>query len=191
MTRRTVYPIVGAVPEELGNMLRILRPAFLQLRMKGASDEDVVAAALSMRESIRRSGAGTRLVMNDRPDIAVRCGVSVVHVGDEDMPPSQVRRRYPDLAVGWSAHTLDDIERANSFDLIYVAFGPVFPSATKVTGRAPVLALVPEALRLSRHPLVFIGGIAPDNIEQLPFRHDTQAAVIGALQDFMEQYRHD
>jgi len=190
VTRRSVYPIIGAVPEDPEDILNVLRPSLLQLRMKGAIDEDVVAVALSIRESIRRSGAGTRLVVNDRPDIAARCGAPVVHVGDEDMSPSQVRRRYPDLAIGWSAHTLDDIERANSFDLLYVAFGPVFPSATKVTGRAPVLALAPEALRLSRHPLVFIGGIAPANIEQLPFRHDTQAAVIGALQDFVEWYRH-
>lgn len=190
MTRRPVYPILGGVPEDPDDILQILRPSFLQLRMKEATDEDVVSAAISLRDLIGRSGIGTRLVVNDRPDIAARCGAPVVHVGDEDMPPPQVRHRYPDLAVGWSAHTLDDIERANGYDLIYVAFGPVFPSGTKVTGRASVLALASEALRLSCHPVVFIGGITPGNIEQLPFRHDTQAAVIGAVPDFVERYRH-
>lgn len=190
MTRRSIYPIIGAVPERPDDLLCVLRPSFLQLRMKEATDDAVATAAILLRDLIGRSGIGTRLVLNDRPDIAARCGASVVHVGDEDMSPTQVRRRYPDLAVGWSAHTLDDIERANSFDLLYIAFGPVFPSGTKITGRPPVLALAQEALLLSRHPVVFIGGITPGNIERLPFRHDTQAAVIGAIPDFVEQYRH-
>jgi len=187
-----LYPIFGLAPDRRLDVsfaeraLDVLRPSFAQIRQKEGSDEDVVANTLLLRDLVARLYLGTRLVVNDRPDLAARCGVSVVHVGDTDMDPREVRRRYPDLRVGFSTHTLDDIERANGWDLAYIGFGPVFPSLTKQTGRPTVFAQCAEALRLSRHPVVFIGGITPERIGELPDSDRAQAAVIGALGDFLK-----
>ena len=188
-----VYPIIDLAgdlqPDAvfLDRVLRALRPAFLQLRMKEGSDAAFVGSALLIRDRIRALGAGTRLVINDRADIAVRCGAPIVHVGEIDMSPGAVRRRYPDLRIGFSTHSLEDIEKANGLDLAYIGFGPVFDTATKRTGRPTVLSLAAEALRLSRHPVVFIGGITPDNIGLLPGSERAQAAVIGALPEFVNR----
>ena len=187
----TVYPIIdlaGDRPADtvfVDSVLRVLRPRYIQLRMKEGSDAAVVANALLIRDRIRRAFMGTQLVINDRPDIAVRCGAPVVHVGDTDMTPDAVRRRYPDLRIGLSTHSLEDIETANRYDLAYIGFGPVFETLTKRTGRPTVFALAAEALRISRHPVVLIGGITPGNIDTLPQTDRAQAAVIGALSDLI------
>jgi thiamine-phosphate pyrophosphorylase len=186
-----VYPIIDLAGDRrpdaafLDRVIRVLRPSFLQLRMKEGSDAAIVSNVLFIRDRIRALGAGTRLVVNDRPDIAARCGAPLIHVGDTDMPPDAVRRRYPDLRVGLSTHSLEDIEKANGQELAYIGFGPVFDTATKRTGRPTVLSLAVEALRLSRHPVVFIGGITPDNIGLLPASELAQAAVIGAIAEFV------
>ncbi|HOW51701.1 MAG TPA: thiamine phosphate synthase [bacterium] len=197
MKMLAIYPIIDLAGDRsadaafVDRVLRILRPDFLQLRMKEGSDAAIVANALLIRDRIRFLNAGTRLVINDRPDIAVRCGAPVVHVGDTDISPVEVRRRYPDLQIGLSTHSLDDIVLANRYDLAYIGFGPVFKTATKPTSRPTVFALAAEALSLSRHPVVFIGGITPDTIGDLPIREKAQAALIGSLADLLDRRAHD
>jgi len=190
-----LYPILDLVRGErvdisfIERILSVLGPAFIQIRQKEGSDEDIIANTLAVLAAVERRSAGTRVVVNDRPDIAARCGAPVVHVGDTDMHPLAVRRRYPDLLVGYSTHSLADIEEANTWDLAYIGFGPVFPSHTKQTKRPTVLAQCAEAVRLSRHPIVFIGGITPENIGLLPDSERTQAAVISALGEFLNLKR--
>lgn len=187
-----LYPLIDVAGDRrvdeafVDRVLRLLRPGYLQLRMKEGGAEAMAANALTLRDLIRSGGHGTRLVINDRPDIAARCGAPLVHMGDSDDDTAAVKRRYPELQVGWSTHSLEDIERANGLELAYIGFGPVFETATKRTGRPVVLPLAAEAISRSRHPVVFIGGITPDNIGLLPCSNGAQAAVIGALGAFLE-----
>lgn len=192
-----LYPIIDVTGDRpvddvlVDRVFRLLRPGYLQMRMKEGSDAAMAANAVAIRDRIRSGGLGTRLVINDRPDIAARCGASLVHLGDADDDPAAVKRRYPDLRVGWSTHSLEDIEKANALDLAYIGFGPVFETATKRMERPTVLDLAAEALRISRHPVVFIGGITPANIALLPASDRAQAAVIGALDAFIEGMAHE
>ncbi len=186
-----LYPILDLAPGErvdplfVKEILRTITPRVIQVRQKGACGEDLTANILVVRDSVRQLGYSTKVVVNDRPDIAARCGVFMVHVGDEDMSPPEVRRRYPDLRVGFSTHSLKEIEQANQWDLAYVGFGPVFTTATKRSPRPPVFDLCAEALVRSRHPVVFIGGITPERLALLPRSDKAQAAVISALRDFL------
>ncbi len=186
-----LYPIIDLSPEEqvdplfVEEVVRLIRPSFIQVRQKGASTEAIATNVLTVRDIVRRVNAPTQVVVNDRPDVAARCAVPFVHVGDEDMSPPEIRRRYPDLQIGFSTHSLDDIERANGWDLAYIGFGPVFPTATKRSGRQPVLDLCAEAVARSRHPVVFIGGITPERAALLPRSDRTYAAVISSLRDFL------
>ena len=109
------------------------------------------------------------MIVNDRVDLALLSAASGVHVGQEDLPPSVVRTLLgPDAVVGYSTHTVDQIERAAGEPVSYIAIGPVFGTRTKDTGYSAVgLDLVTEAVkRASGRPVVAIGGItlatAPD-----------------------------
>ena len=105
--------------------------------------------------------------MNDRPDIAVlvrrgRCARRANRsgrcrsAGDRDAPDAPQQSCW----VGVSTHTLEQVDIAERTSADYVAFGPVFPTATKEQPDPVVgLALLTEARARTTKPLVAIGGI--------------------------------
>jgi thiamine-phosphate pyrophosphorylase len=112
---------------------------------------------------------GVRLVVNDRPDIAVLAGAYGVHVGQQDLSPEQARAVCGnDSCVGVSTHTLEQVREAEASSADYVAVGPIFPTVTK-SQPDPVVGIefIREARRLTRKPLVAIGGMSLDHAEEV------------------------
>jgi len=160
----------------------LARPPLLQLRAKHASTRDTLELLRALRPLC--SQFGTRLIANDRPDLAVLAGCDGVHIGQEDLPLPLVRLLAPGLLVGVSTHTLEQLAGALAEKPDYVAFGPVFGTASKEHADPSVgLALLAQAHEIARSagiPLVAIGGI---NLERAPqvAEHSDLAAVIAAL----------
>ena len=131
----------------------------LQLRMKHARRGDVLNVARAVR---RVTEAGdTLFIVNDDPEIACEARADGVHVGQDDMPPSEIRRRYPELKyVGLSTHSPAQVVAANGEPVDYIGVGPVYATPTKDIPD-PVLGLetMSEMIALSAHPAVAIGGI--------------------------------
>ena len=127
---------------------------------------------------------GVRVIVNDRADLARLSGASGVHVGQDDLPPRAVRELLGrDAIVGFSTHTVGQIDAAVSEPITYVAVGPVFGTATKDTGYAAVgLSLVGEAVRRAKGlPVVAIGGITLETAPAVRAAGATSVAVIGDL----------
>lgn len=137
------------------------RPAVVQVRAKRARPRDVLTWLRALRPLTKERGV--LLFANDRPDLAVLSQADGVHVGQDDLGVDEVRRFAPSLRVGVSTHGERQLESALARRPDYVAFGPVFATASKerpdsVVGvdgltRASVLA------RAAVIPLVAIGGI--------------------------------
>jgi thiamine-phosphate pyrophosphorylase len=107
-----------------------------------------------------------------------------VHVGQEDLAPGAVRRLLGDGAiVGFSTHTVAQIEAAVREPISYLAVGPVFGTRTKDTGYEAVgLTLVREATRRAGTlPVVAIGGITLENASSVVDAGAAAIAVIGDL----------
>jgi thiamine-phosphate diphosphorylase len=124
------------------------------------------------------------VIVNDRADLAVAANAAGVHVGQEDLAPAQVRRLVgPRGIVGFSTHTVPQIEAAIREPISYLAVGPVFGTTTKDTGYSAVgLELVSAAARLSSGiPVVAIGGITIDTAASVLQAGATSVAVIGDL----------
>jgi thiamine-phosphate pyrophosphorylase len=172
----------GLDPVAFAGAVLTARPAALQLRAKGTAPEEVERLLRALGPLCE--AAGVPLVVNDRPDLALRTGCTFVHVGQTDAPIDEVRRSAPSLAVGVSTHTLAELDQALRARPAYVAFGPVFATSSKLDAR-PVVGM--ERLR-SAHartlasgvPLVAIGGITGERAAQLVGIADA-VAVIGAL----------
>ena len=99
--------------------------------------------------------------MNDRFDLALLAGADGVHLGQDDLAPellpAEARAR---LLVGLSTHTLEQARASRARPIDYVAFGPIFGTASKTSEYAPRgLALLREVASLVERPLVAIGGI--------------------------------
>ncbi len=126
----------------------------------------------------------SRLVVNDRADVARLAGAAGVHLGQDDLPPAAARELLgPESLIGWSTHRPEQVERGDSLPVDYLAFGPVFPTATKKDARPVVgCAGLREVRRLTRKPLVAIGGITPANAaEAIAAGADCVAVISGWL----------
>jgi thiamine-phosphate pyrophosphorylase len=172
----------GLSPLSFAQAVLRARPAALQLRAKQSPPRETLAMLRELAPMCRR--AGVILVANDRPDLAVLAGCDRVHVGQTDMPIDRVRRIAPGLGVGVSTHTLEQLEAALVARPAYVAFGPVFATASKKDSDPVVgVAAVREAHRRAAQagvPLVAIGGITRERGRDLVDWVDA-LAVIGDL----------
>jgi thiamine-phosphate pyrophosphorylase len=123
------------------------------------------------------------VIVNDRVDLTRMAGAAGVHLGQEDLPPDAARRLLgPGAVIGYSTHTIDQIEQAAEA-VSYVAVGPVFGTRTKDTGYDAVgVALVREAVRRAGgRPVVAIGGITLDTAAAVWAAGATSVAVISDL----------
>jgi thiamine-phosphate pyrophosphorylase len=131
----------------------------IQYRNKTASSRQFFEISRQLSSAL--TPRGVRLIVNDRADIALLAGAGGVHVGQEDLSVADARTICgADRWVGVSTHTLEQVAAADSTSADYVAFGPIFPTATK-KNPDPVVGteLLRQARRMTRKPLVAIGGI--------------------------------
>jgi thiamine-phosphate pyrophosphorylase len=138
-----------------------------QLRLKDVGD-DVVGAAVGALKPVLAE-RGVPLILNDRPDLAARLGCDGVHVGQDDAPCAEARRRVgPDRIVGVTCHDSRHLAmEASEAGADYVAFGAFFPTATKdakTRADPEILEIWQEAMLT---PCVAIGGITPSNCRAL------------------------
>jgi thiamine-phosphate pyrophosphorylase len=157
------------------------RPAALQLRAKSAGARDTLELLRAMRA--RATPLGVALFANDRPDLALLAGCGV-HLGQEDLALSDVRRLAPQLEIGVSTHGLGQLDQALRERPAYVALGPIFQTASK-RNPDPVVGLdqLAEASRRCRVvgvPLVAIGGLSLERAPSVA-THADLGAVISAL----------
>jgi thiamine-phosphate pyrophosphorylase len=158
------------------------RPVVLQLRAKSAGARETLERLRALKPLCAR--AKVPLFANDRPDLAVLAGCDGVHVGQEDLPVSEVRRFARSLRIGVSTHDLGQLETALSDKPDYVAYGPVFPTSSKKRP-SPVVGLdglraAAERASLRAIPLVAIGGIELSRAAEVA-RITPLGAVISAL----------
>jgi thiamine-phosphate pyrophosphorylase len=156
----------------------------LQLRDKSATDDELLAAAEVFR---RVCDAGDALFwLNDRADLALRCGADGVHVGQDDMPPTEVRSVLPpDRLVGLSTHSPTQLEAAlasSSADELSV--GPVWETPTKEGRPAAGLEYVRYAAsRAGERPWFAIGGIDLGNVRDVIEAGASRIVVVRAIRD--------
>jgi thiamine-phosphate pyrophosphorylase len=142
---------------------------------------------LDLCDQVVRAAAGyhAAIIVNDRADLALMSGAAGVHVGQDDLPPAAARHLLgADAIVGFSTHTLAQVEAAVLEPVTYVAVGPVFGTRTKETGYEAVgLELVAQAARSARGlPVVAIGGIT---LETAPAVIEAGAAAVAVIADLL------
>ena len=153
----------------------------IQLREKRFPARDFFAQA---DEAIKVARShGVRIIINDRVDIALALKADGVHLGQDDMLPEAARAILGDQAlIGFSTHNLSQALEARNSPVDYVAVGPIFVTSSKAKPD-PVVGLAElRRIRQALHdfPLVAIGGITPENIQDTLNAGANTAAVIGS-----------
>ena len=152
----------------------------VQLREKQLDDGELLRRACAAVEVCRTHD--TLFIMNDRPDLARLCQADGVHVGQDDLPVSSVRRIVgPDVLVGTSTHDPQQLAQAIDQDPDYVAVGPMFATETKPQDRIAGPEFLAHAAQATELPLVAIGGINTDNLGRLNPPRPCCLAVCAAI----------
>lgn len=156
----------------------------LQLRAKGPPDGQVTTGRLV--EAAKRwqelADEGTFVIINDRPDACLLGQADGVHLGQDDLPVTDVRELLPEAIIGLSTHNLDQVKAAQTLDLDYIALGPVFATKSKAKPDPTVgLDGLRAACAESAFPVVAIGGIGIDRATACVEAGARAVAVIGGV----------
>jgi thiamine-phosphate pyrophosphorylase len=99
----------------------------------------------------------TKILINDRADVAVACGAHGVHLRDGSVPPEYFAR--PGFTVTASCHDISGLNRTRGADFVLLA--PIFTPRSKTDARPPLgLAVLREAARISPVPVIALGGVS-------------------------------
>ena len=169
---------------ERGDLREFVRAAFaggvdiVQIREKGIEAAAELAALEVVAQEAR--AAGGLVAANDRADVAALAGVDVLHVGQDDLTPAQVRTFCPKVALGLSTHSRQQLTAALAEpEIDYFCTGPVWATPTK-PGRPGVgLDLVRAAAESGTStPWFAIGGISHATLREVVDAGATRVVVV-------------
>jgi thiamine-phosphate pyrophosphorylase len=189
---RGIYPLVDDDPRWRHPVRAQLEAALaggarvVQLRLKRTRDRE--ALALVRESAAKARAAGVLLIVNDRFDLAELGGADGVHLGQDDVPPERLPASARErLLVGLSTHTRAQLHEALARPADYLAFGPVFGTASKASAfAARGLEELAACARLCDRPLVAIGGIHAGNVALVRRAGAAAAALISAVADAVD-----
>lgn len=152
----------------------------IQLRHKGIDTLEFYRQASIVRSLVRDP---VRFIVNDRVDVAMAVGADGVHLGTDDLPVTMARRLLGAGAIiGASANTPDEARRAEADGASYLGVGTVFPTRSKNNIKSIIgIEGLKNIVTRVHIPVVAIGGITPDHIEQVMQTGAAGVAVISAV----------
>lgn len=152
----------------------------IQVRLKSATTLERIEFCRRLTE--RCGGTCPPLIVNDDPEAAVGAGVAGVHVGQDDLPVEQVRKRVGGrLIIGLSTHSKEQVGQAQALGADYAGIGAMFPTQTNqiehLIGPEPLA----ELSGMVAMPVFAIGGVTLANLDQIIAHGCRRVAVSSAI----------
>lgn len=159
---------------------------WVQLRMKGATDDEVRPIAYQVKEWCK--GTGATFIIDDRVELVKEVGADGVHLGKNDMPIAEARQILgDDFIIGGTANTFDDIKAHDEAGADYIGCGPYRFTTTKEK-LSPILGLdgyqrIIQEMKANHIdlPIVAIGGITIVDIPDILRTGVTGIALSGSI----------
>ena len=152
----------------------------VQLREKKLDEDSFVREAIQVRELCHRYNVP--LIINDNVDVALKSGADGVHVGIEDAPVEEIRKRVSDdFIIGATCKTVKQAKIAEAAGADYMGVGAVFPSPTKTNAIRITNEQLRNIVSSVSIPAVAIGGIGYDNVCEIKGSSVSGVAVVSAI----------
>ena len=175
--------------EEFASVLELVSAAvaanvsLIQIREKHLTAR--VLQELATESAKLTQSSQTRLLVNDRTDIARAAGADGVHLTTRSLAPAVVRRIFgPDFLIGVSTHSVEELREARDQKADFAVFGPVFATESKRSYGEPLgpAKLAEVVSDLSPFPILAIGGVTLDNATSCFNAGAVGVAAIGVFQ---------
>ena len=152
----------------------------IQLREKNLDEASFVDEAIEICELCHRYNVP--LIINDNVEVALKSGADGVHVGIEDTPVAEVRKRVPAyFIIGATCKTVEQAKIAEAAGADYMGVGAVFPSPTKTNAIRITNDQLREIVSAVSIPAVAIGGISRKNVLEIAGSKVSGVAVVSAI----------
>ncbi|MEE1087149.1 MAG: thiamine phosphate synthase [Schaedlerella sp.] len=152
----------------------------VQLREKKLDEDSFVEEAIQVRNLCHKYNVP--LIINDNVEVALKIGADGVHVGIEDAPVAEIRKRVStDFIIGATCKTVEQAKIAEAAGADYMGVGAVFPSPTKTNAVRITNAQLREIVSFVSIPAVAIGGINYDNVCEIKGSSVSGVAVVSAI----------
>lgn len=155
--------------------------SLIQIREKNLSARSLFELTCAAVEVV--AGSATRVLVNDRADIAFAAEADGVHLASNSLSAALIREKFPrEFMIGVSTHSVDEVVDAANSGADFAVFGPVFntPGKTDVKG-IPALSEVCECV--APFPVLAIGGVELENVGEILAAGASGVAAIRAFND--------
>jgi thiamine-phosphate pyrophosphorylase len=190
ITSGTTTDQTTSVTEDFSHILQLIRAAvvagidLVQIREKRLTARVLFELSRSAAEVVR--GSGTKLLVNDRADIAAAAGADGVHLATTSLPTQVIRRTFGDgFLIGASTHSIAEVNVAREQGADFVVFGPVFETESKSEYGAAkgIEELSKLTATLASFPVLALGGVTERNAADCVNAGARGIAAISMLQE--------
>lgn len=154
----------------------------IQLREKNLTTNQYYQLAKQVKEIT--DAYQVPLIIDDRLDICLAVDAAGLHIGDDELPVSVARQVLgPEKILGVTAKTVKRALEAETSGADYLGTGAIFPTTTKENAPITLISTLKTICQMVAIPVVAIGGLTSENIDQLPA---TGIAGVAVVRDLMQ-----
>ena len=183
-----LYLVTNRYQDSLENFLEKVETAcrsgvtIIQLREKNLTTNQYYQLAKQVKEIT--DAYQVPLIIDDRLDICLAVDAAGLHIGDDELPVSVARQVLgPKKILGVTAKTVKRALEAETSGADYLGTGAIFPTTTKENAPITLISTLKTICQRVAIPVVAIGGLTSENIDQLI---DTGIAGVAVVRDLMQ-----
>lgn len=183
-----LYLVTNRYQDSLENFLKKVETAcrsgvtIIQLREKNLTTNQYYQLAKQVKEIT--DAYQVPLIIDDRLDICLAVDAAGLHIGDDELPVSVARQVLgPDKILGVTAKTIKRALEAETSGADYLGTGAIFPTTTKENAPITLISTLKTICQMVAIPVVAIGGLTSENIDQLAA---TGIAGVAVVRDLMQ-----
>ena len=183
-----LYLVTNRYQDSLENFLEKVETAcrsgvtIVQLREKNLTTNQYYQLAKQVKEIT--DAYQVPLIIDDRLDICLAVDAAGLHIGDDELPVSVARKVLgPEKILGVTAKTVKRALEAETSGADYLGTGAIFPTTTKENAPIILISTLKTICQTVAIPVVAIGGLTSENIDQLI---GTGIAGVAVVRDLMQ-----
>ena len=183
-----LYLVTNRYQDSLENFLEKVETAcrsgvtIIQLREKNLTTNQYYQLAKQVKEIT--DAYQVPLIIDDRLDVCLAVDAAGLHIGDDELPVSVARKVLgPEKILGVTAKTVKRALEAEEGGADYLGTGAIFPTTTKENAPITLISTLKTICQTVAIPVVAIGGLTSENIDQLA---ETGIAGVAVVRDLMQ-----
>ena len=183
-----LYLVTNRYQDSLENFLEKVETAcrsgvtIIQLREKNLTTNQYYQLAKQVKEIT--DAYQVPLIIDDRLDVCLAVDAAGLHIGDDELPVSVARKVLgPEKILGVTAKTVKRALEAETSGADYLGTGAIFPTRTKENAPITLISTLKTICQTVAIPVVAIGGLTSENIDQLA---ETGIAGVAVVRDLMQ-----